>query len=81
MEFDDLLHYGLVLGAVFQLIALGAIIFLPDSNQEEREDVNKEQEKTSSGSVTSEQAVKSTTPRSTPTTTQGPRKRGKKQKK
>ena len=29
MEADDLLHYGLLVGAIFQLIAIGAIIFLP----------------------------------------------------
>ena len=27
--FDDLLRYGLYLGAIFQLIAIGAIIFVP----------------------------------------------------
>lgn len=37
MEADDLLHYGLLVGAIFQLIAIGAIIFLP--SVEENDDV------------------------------------------
>ena len=32
--FDDLLRYGLYLGAVFQLIAIGAIIFLPPKSDD-----------------------------------------------
>lgn len=35
MEFDDLLHYGLLVGAVFQLIAIGAIIFLPSAGEDD----------------------------------------------
>lgn len=35
MEVDDLLHYGLLVGAVFQLIAIGAIIFLPSTGEDD----------------------------------------------
>ena len=35
MEVDDLLHYGLLIGAVFQLIAIGAIIFLPSAGEDD----------------------------------------------
>ena len=35
--FDQLLHYGLLLGAVFQLIAIAAIVVLPPKPEEEGE--------------------------------------------
>ena len=35
------LHYGLILGAVFQLIALAAIIFLPSKHESDEETISK----------------------------------------
>ncbi|KAK2194229.1 hypothetical protein NP493_1g03023 [Ridgeia piscesae] len=35
--FDMLLHYGLLLGALFQLVCIFAVVFVPTS-EEERED-------------------------------------------
>ena len=61
MEVDDLLHYGLLVGAVFQLIAIGAIIFLPSTAEDddvtdgrvssEAEGVEKEEGKTAERST------------------------------
>ena len=33
--FDHILHYGLLLGAIFQLVCIAAIIFIPPSSGEE----------------------------------------------
>lgn len=35
--FDQVLHYGLLIGAVFQLIAIAAIVVLPAKEEEEEE--------------------------------------------
>ena len=37
--FDHLLHYGLLLGAVFQLICIAAIVVLPPKTEEEADEV------------------------------------------
>lgn len=36
--FDHVLHYGLLIGAVFQIICIGAIVFLPPTPQECQEE-------------------------------------------
>ena len=38
--FDDLLRYALYLGAVFQLIDIGAIIFLPPKSDDDTTDAD-----------------------------------------
>lgn len=49
MEVDDLLHYGLLIGAVFQLIAIGAIIFLPSAGKEDEVPDGKRSTETTEG--------------------------------
>ena len=39
---DNILHYGLLVGAFFQLIAIAAIVFLPPKSDEEGEGEEKE---------------------------------------
>ena len=38
--FDHLLHYGLLLGAVFQLICIAAIVVLPPKAEEEADEAS-----------------------------------------
>ena len=74
MEVDDLLHYGLLVGAIFQLIAIGAIIFLP--SVEENDDTpdgkgssetgegQKEEERRTAGAPTTGQTSSTAQPSS-----------------
>lgn len=41
---DQFLHYGLLLGAVFQLIAIAAIVFLPPASEEDEGEREKDGE-------------------------------------
>lgn len=38
--FDHFLHYGLMVGAIFQLICIAAIVVIPPKPEEESDDVN-----------------------------------------
>lgn len=40
---DDVLHYGLLCGAVIQLIALAAVIFLPSTESPVKEEEEKQE--------------------------------------
>ena len=40
--FDQILHYGLLVGAIFQLIAIAAIVVIPAKSDEEEEGENGE---------------------------------------
>ena len=67
---EELLHYGLLLGAVFQLICIAAIIFLPPQSEDQ-------DDPTVTGGVKKQTVKEKTDGKKQPSIASGPSKKGK----
>ena len=69
-----MLHYGLLVGAVFQLVCIAAVIFLPAQGESEEDPAATE---TGPGGVNKQTAKEKTDGKKQPSAASGPSKKGK----